>query len=110
MTEVGAKKFLPLLSQDAFIVRDCFAALAMTAWGETSSCVSSLSTFNFQFSTKKRKGCPLLSSLTQMYQISLLSFETDNYFWWGIGTHFQSEGFCCFATIIGDGVADKGFA
>jgi hypothetical protein len=58
-TGVGAKNFVPLLSQ-TFIVRDCFAALAMTAWGAgndgidwTSSCVSSLSTFNFQFSTNK---------------------------------------------------------
>jgi hypothetical protein len=35
-TNVGAKKFLPLLSQ-TFIVRDCFATLAMTTRREASS-------------------------------------------------------------------------
>jgi hypothetical protein len=56
-----------------------------------------------------RKGYPLQAASHRNIIHLYYRSKTDNYFWWGIGIHFQSEGCCCLATMIGDGAGHKLF-
>jgi hypothetical protein len=62
------------------------------------------------YGAKKREGCPLQTafykSIIHLFYLS----KTDKDFGRCIGTHFQAEGCCCLATVIGDGVGHKTFA